>query len=268
MIHQSAVVSPNAKIGNNVAIGPFCFIGDKVEIGDGVIIHSHVVITGKTKIGSNCQIFPFASIGHNTQDLKYKGEESSIEIGHSNSIREYVTIHPGTEGGGMITKIGNNNLLMVGVHIAHDCIIGNNVIFANLVTVAGHVVVGDHVVIGGLSAVHQFARIGDQAMIGGCCGIERDIAPFASVSSERGGINGINILGLKRRGVAKDDILALQQVFKLLFFSDRVLDDAISEANKNYGSNRFVKQLLDFISTKSKRSLTMRSRQIRDTNNT
>ncbi|NDB83596.1 MAG: acyl-ACP--UDP-N-acetylglucosamine O-acyltransferase [Alphaproteobacteria bacterium] len=257
MIHESAVISKEAIIGNNVEIGPFCFIGPGVEVGDGSIIHSHVVITGKTKIGSNNQIFPFASIGHQTQDLKFKGEESYIEIGDNNSIREYVTIHPGTIGGGLATKIGSNCLLMIGVHIAHDCLVGNNVIFANLATLAGHVIVEDHVVIGGLSAIHQHVRIGSHAMIGGCSGVERDVAPFATVSSERAYVAGMNLLGLKRRGFASDDILLLQKAFNKVFFENLTLDNAIEEVRSNYGNNMLVKQFLDFISEKSRRSLTM-----------
>ncbi|MDX1917501.1 MAG: acyl-ACP--UDP-N-acetylglucosamine O-acyltransferase [Rickettsiaceae bacterium] len=260
MIHETAIISKGAVIGNNVQIGPFCLIGPEVKIGDNCIIHSHVVITGKTNIGKNNEIFPFACIGHKTQDLKFKNEESFIEIGDNNSIREYVTIHPGTIGGGLVTKLGSFGLYMIGVHIAHDCIVGNNIIFANLVTLGGHVQVEDYVVIGGLSAVHQHVRIGAQAMIGGCTGVERDVAPFAVVTSERAYIAGMNLLGLKRRGFAQDEILSLQTAFNTLFFEDYPLDEAVEIIRQKQNSNPLIQQLLEFVSLRSKRSLTIGSK--------
>ncbi|MDX1923748.1 MAG: acyl-ACP--UDP-N-acetylglucosamine O-acyltransferase [Rickettsiaceae bacterium] len=261
MIHQSSFIASGAQIGKNVQVGPFCVIGKNVIIGDNTILHSHVVIEGRTSIGKNCEIFPFASIGHKPQDLKYEGEESVVEIGDNNSIREYVTIQPGTKSGRMKTSVGNNCLLMLGTHIAHDCEVGNNVIFANLATLAGHVTIGDNVVMGGLSAVHQFVRIGQHAMIGGCCGVERDVAPFATVSSERAGISGMNLLGLKRRGFNQDAILDLQKAFNIIFFEDKKLDDAIKEAREKHSSNKLAMELINFISKESKRSLTMKNKR-------
>jgi len=256
-IHQSSVVSEKAIIGKNVKIGPFCFIGPNVTLNDNTILHSHVVIEGKTSIGKNSTIFPFASIGHIPQDLKYKGEESTVEIGENNIIREYVTIQPGTTAGRMNTILGDNCLLMAGTHIAHDCIIGNNIIFANLATLAGHVTIDDYVVIGGLSAVHQFVRIGESAMIGGCTAVERDVVPFATVTSERGSIEGVNLLGLKRRGFDKNNILDLQKAFKKIFFENNGdMNNAIDSVREEFMGNNLVDQLLDFMSSETKRSFT------------
>ena len=176
-IHPTAIVEEGAKLGTGVRIGPYCTIGPDVELGEGVALVSHVVLAGRTRIGPNTRIYPFASIGHPPQDLKYKGEASSLEIGSNNIIREYVTMSPGTEGGGMVTRVANNCLFMVGAHVAHDCQIGHHVIMANNATLAGHVDVGDYAILGGLAAVHQFVRIGRHAMIGGMSGVEHDIIP-------------------------------------------------------------------------------------------
>lgn len=256
-IHSSSVISEKAKIGKNVKIGPFCLVGPDVILADGVTLHSHVVIEGRTSIGKNTVVFPFASIGHVPQDLKYNNEESTTEIGENNLIREYVTIQPGTTGGRMKTVIGNNCLLMAGTHIAHDCLVGNNVIFANLATLAGHVIIEDYVVMGGLSAVHQYVRIGESAMIGGCTPVIRDVAPFAAVTSERSGIEGMNLLGLKRRGFDKEDILNLQKAFKKIFFeNDGDMKQAIVSVTEGFSGNILVKQLLDFMNAETSRSFT------------
>ncbi|MDX2050125.1 MAG: acyl-ACP--UDP-N-acetylglucosamine O-acyltransferase [Rickettsiaceae bacterium] len=259
MIHPFSIVSKKAKIGVNVTIGPFCTIGDEVEIGDNVTLKSHISIDGVTKIGEGCTVFPFVSISM-PQDLKYKGERSEVVIGKNNVIREYVTIQHGTEAGGMVTQIGDNCLLMVGVHIAHDCKIGNNVIFANLATLAGHVEVGDFVVFGGLSAAHQFVRIGDHAMIGGCSAVERDVAPFATVTSERAGVSGINFVGLKRRGLDRQEITSLQKAFQIIFFEDSPLSESVEKVKRQFKHNPHIDQLIKFITSDSKRSLTMRAK--------
>lgn len=256
-IHPSSVIEKGAVIGKNVKIGPFCLIGGNVVLGDNVQLHSHICVEGRTKIGENTRVFPFASIGHVPQDLKYKGEESTVQIGKNNTIREYVTIQPGTEGGAMTTIVGDNNLLMAGVHIAHDCIIGNNCIFANLATLAGHVVVGDYTVIGGLAAIHQNVRIGQSAMIGGLSPVARDVAPFATINAERASVEGMNILGLKRRGYDKEDIITLQKAFKKIFFDNEGnITEAIEFANNEHGANPLVRQLIDFLKTESLRSFT------------
>ena len=199
-IHPTAIVEPGARLGEGVVIGPYCCVGGKVELGDGVRLHSHVVVAGKTTIGPNTQIYPFASIGHPPQDLKYKGEESELVIGANNVIREHATMNPGTAGGGLITRIGDNCLFMVGAHVAHDCDIASNVILANNATLAGHVAVDEFAILGGLSAIHQFCRIGRHAMIGGMSGVENDVIPYGSVTGNRARLEGLNIVGLRRRG--------------------------------------------------------------------
>ncbi len=216
-IHPTAIINQGAMIGENVLIGPFCVIGSNVTLDDGVQLISHVCVDGLTHIGRNSVVYPFASIGHNPQDLKYNGEPSTVTIGVKTIIREYVTIQPGTQGGGMKTVVGDGCLLMVGVHVAHDCIVGNDVIMANYATLAGHVVVDDHVIIGGLSAVKQFVRIGAYAMIGGMSGVEKDVVPYALVMGERANLHGVNILGMKRNGFSNAAIQQVQHIYQHIF---------------------------------------------------
>jgi len=198
MIHSTSIIDKNAKISSNVKIGPYSVIGPNVEISENVEIHSHVNISGNTKIGSETKIYPFASIGTDPQDLKFKGEKNNLIIGKKNTIREYVTINPGTRDGGGITKIGNNCLLMISSHIAHDCIVGNNVVIANNVPLGGHVIIEDGVIIGGNSAVQQFTRIGRLAMIGGMTGVLKDVIPFGLSFGNRNYLKGLNLIGLRR----------------------------------------------------------------------
>ncbi len=256
MIHPSAIISPKAKIDNDVIIGPFCTIGDNVIIKSGTLIRSHVVIDGKTEIGRNNIIYPFTTIGLYPQDLKFNKEDSQVIIGDNNTIRENVTIHLGTKDGGMITKIGSHNLLMVGVHIAHDCLIGDHNIFANNATLAGHVVVGNRVVIGGLSAIHQFVRIGNGAMIGGMSGVESDVIPYSSTKGERASLAGINIRGLKRNNFVHSDIQALNNFYKLIFEESdkRPFLDRVFEIAKLFPNNNLVHEIIEFLKEKSDRS--------------
>lgn len=253
-IHPTSVISNKAHIGKNVEIGPYSVIGDEVEIGDDSIIKSHVVIDGDTKIGKNNVIFPFTSIGLPPQDLKFKGEKSKVVIGDNNKIREHVTIHLGTKDGTMITKVGSGCLLMVGAHIAHDCVVGNNVVLANNATLAGHVEVGDDVVIGGLSAIHQFVRIGKNAMIGGMSGVEHDVIPYGLVAGERASLVGLNIVGMKRHNISREEIHALRNFFKKLF-SEKSGSFAlrIDELAKSF-SNNTVKDVIGFVKSESSRS--------------
>ncbi|MDR1332906.1 MAG: acyl-ACP--UDP-N-acetylglucosamine O-acyltransferase, partial [Holosporales bacterium] len=217
-IHETAIVGEGAVIGEGAYVGPYCCVGDRVVLGDGVKLESHVVITGLTAIGPNSSVYPFASLGQPPQDLKYKGEESRLEIGKNTVIREYVTANTGTEGGGMVTRIGDGCLIMAYCHIAHDCLVGNDVIMANGVNLSGHVAVGDNAVIGGMSAVKQFIRIGKHAMIGGATGIDRDVIPFGLVRSGRSTtLHGLNIVGLKRRGFAADTIREMMSAYKDMF---------------------------------------------------
>jgi UDP-N-acetylglucosamine acyltransferase len=199
-IHSTAIVSSKATIGKDVQIGPFCVIGADVVLGDGVVLRSHVVVEGRTRVGPGTEIFPFASIGHCPQDLKYAGEPSELVIGANNTIREYVTMNPGTTGGGMVTTVGDGGLFMVGVHVAHDCRIGDRVIMANNATLAGHVIIEDDAIIGGLAAVHQYVRIGRRAMVGGMSGVEHDVIPFGLVMGDRATLNGLNVIGRRPVG--------------------------------------------------------------------
>jgi UDP-N-acetylglucosamine acyltransferase len=235
MIHKTAIVDPKAKISANVNIGPYSIIGPNVEIGEDTDINSHVSIAGYTKIGKKNKIYPFASIGNNPQDLKYKGEKSSLEIGNGNTIREYVSINPGTDGGGGLTKIGNNCLFMVSSHVAHDCVIGDNVVAVNNVAIGGHVQIDDNAIIGGNSAVHQFIRIGKFAMIGGMCAVIRDVIPYGLVHGNRSVLQGINLIGLRRNNISNQDITLLSNAYKEIFKSENLSENLkdLSEDFKN-----------------------------------
>ena len=255
-IHPGAVIDSKARIGQDVEIGPFCVIGPDVEIGDRTRLRSHVVIDGFTTIGPDCDVYPFVSLGMPPQDLKYSGEPSTLEIGARNRIRENVTMNPGTRGGGMKTTIGNDNLFMVGVHIAHDCRVGNHVVMANNATLAGHVMIGDHAVLGGLCAIHQFVRIGPHAMIGGMSGVENDVIPFGLVMGERAALSGLNLVGLERRGFERPVINGLRQAFKAVFNADHdTFADRLEQAEHEYTENMLVQDVIAFIREKSSRGL-------------
>lgn len=252
-IHPSSIIESGAKLGSGVKIGPFCCVGKNVTLEDGVELISHVSISGNTKIGEKTKVFPFAAIGHQPQDLKYKGEESSTIIGAHNSIREYVTIHPGTAGDKMETIVGNHCLLMVGSHIAHDCVVKDHVVMANNATLAGHVTVGNYAIIGGLAAIKQFVRIGDHAIIGGMAGVEHDVIPFGMVIGERGWLNGLNLVGLKRRGFERDTIQKLQDIYLSLFMSsDGTLNDRLQAMHEKYQNDHDVSIVLEFLNGTSK----------------
>ena len=250
-IHKSSIISKETKLGSNVKIGPYCMLGPNVQVGNNVKIYSHVNLDGYTIIGSDTQIFPFASIGTVPQDLKYKGEKSKLLIGSNNIIREYVTMNPGTKGGGLITKIGNNCLFMIGSHVAHDCFIGNNVIMANNATLAGHVCIDDFAILGGLSAVHQFVRIGKHAMVGGMSGVENDVIPYGSVMGDRAFLSGLNIVGLKRRGFSRNEIQDLRTVFRLIFSIEGTISERLKDAGKMYKKNKVVMEIVNFIKLKN-----------------
>ncbi|MCR6632099.1 MAG: acyl-ACP--UDP-N-acetylglucosamine O-acyltransferase [Magnetospirillum sp.] len=254
-IHPTALVDSKARVADTATIGPFCVVGPDVELADRVELLSHVVVAGITSIGEGTRIFPFASIGHQPQDLKYKGEPSSLTIGRNCQIREHVTMNPGTEGGGMVTKVGDNCLFMASAHVAHDCILGNNVIMANNATLAGHVVVGDFAFLGGLSAVHQFVRIGKHAMIGGMSGVEADVIPFGIVIGNRAHLNGLNIVGLKRRGFSREDIHTLRNAYRLLFAPEGTLQERVEDVAEQYKANAAVMEVVEFIRADSSRQL-------------
>jgi UDP-N-acetylglucosamine acyltransferase len=254
MIHQSSVIDPKAKILKNVKIGPFCYVGPNVELGESVELISNVHIEGNTKIGNKTKIFPFASIGTEPQDLKYNNEMNSIIIGDNNIIREYVTINPGTKGGGLKTIIGNDCLFMISSHIAHDCKIGNNVIIANNVPLGGHVTIEDSVVIGGNSAVQQFTRIGRLAMIGGMTGVLKDVIPFGLSIGNRNYLQGLNLIGLRRKKYENQKILGLDKAYKEIF-SSKNLHENLSKINGEYKDNELVNEVIAFIEKDKKRPI-------------
>ena len=254
-IHPTAIIDPAARIADDVVVGPYCVIGEHVALAAGVILKSHVVIDGRTTIGERTRIFPFASIGFETQDLKYAGEPSSLEIGHDNTIREHVTINPGTTGGGMVTRVGNHCLLMVGAHVAHDCQVGDHVILVNNATLGGHVVIDDYAILGGLSAVHQFVRIGRHAMIGGMSGVERDVIPYGQVMGDRARLNGLNIIGMQRRGFSRDDIQVLRSAYACLFGDNGTLSERVDEVATKFGGVGPVDDLVAFIRADSSRAI-------------
>lgn len=251
-IHDTALLEPGAEIGKNVEIGPYCIVGPHVRLGDGVRLRAHVVLDGRTTIGAGTQIFPFASIGTPPQDLKYHGEPSRLVVGKNVTIREHVTMNTGTESGGMETLVGDDGLFMVGVHVAHDCVIGDHVIMANNATLGGHVRVGDHAVIGGLAAVHQFVRIGEGAMIGGMSGVENDVIPFGRVKGERAFLAGLNLVGLERRGFTKDEVKTLQRAFTRLFAADGTMDERIAALAMDFAEDMAVMDLVAFAREKTR----------------
>ncbi len=258
-IHPTAVVADGAKIASDAEIGPFCCVGPDVEIGAGVVLISHVVVDGLTSIGAGTKVFPFASLGQQPQDLKFRGEKSRLVIGARNAIREYVTMNPGTEGGGMLTEVGDSCLFMVGAHVAHDCRVGSHVILANNATLGGHVVVGDYAIIGGLAAVHQFVRIGPHAMIGGLSGVENDIIPYGSAMGERARLSGLNLVGLKRRGFSKDEIHNLRAAYRLLFASEGTLSERVDDVASMFEESGGVSDIVEFMRAESPRGLTQPS---------
>ena len=254
MIHNSSVVDKKAKIQRNVKIGPFCFVGPDVELQEGVELISNVHIEGNTKIGRGTKVFPFASIGTIPQDLKYNGESNSVVIGENNLIREYVTINPGTKGGGGKTIIGNNCLFMISSHIAHDCKVGNNVVIANNVPLGGHVTLEDSVVIGGNSAVQQFTRIGRLAMIGGMTGVLKDVIPFGLSFGNRNYLQGLNLIGLRRKKYENKKILELDSAYKKIFSSEK-LHENLEKINGEFKDNDLIKEVIDFIAKDKKRPI-------------
>ena len=254
MIHKSSIIHQDAKVSANAEIGPYVVIGPNVKIGENVIIHSHASVSGDTSIGEGSKIFPFASIGNDPQDLKYKGEKTKLIIGKNNTIREYVTINPGTDGGGGTTIIGNNCLFMISSHIAHDCKIGNNVIIANNVPIGGHGIIEDDVIIGGNAAVHQFTRIGKMAMIGGMTGVTTDVIPYGLSIGNRNYLEGINLIGLRRKNISNKDILELTSAYKEIFKTSKFREN-LNKLNGEFKSNKLVNDIIEFINRDKKRPI-------------
>lgn len=257
-IHPTAVIHEGAAVGAGCRIGPYSVIGGAVTLGAGVVLHSHVVVEGRTTIGEGTVVFPFASLGHQPQDLKYAGEPVELVIGARNTVREHVTMNPGTAGGGGITRVGDGCLFMMATHVAHDCTIGDGVIMANNATLAGHVEIGDQSILGGLSAVHQFVRIGRGAMIGGLAGVVADVIPYGSVIGERAHLAGLNLVGLKRRNAGRDAIHGLRAAFAEMFEGgEGTLQDRARGAGERHAGNPLVGEVVDFIVGGSSRSFTV-----------
>ncbi len=256
-IHPTAIVEDGAEIGADVEIGPYSVIGNQVKLGDYVRLHSHVAVAGNTTVGEGTEIFPFASIGHIPQDKKFSGEETRLEIGSKNVIREHVTMNPGTGDGGGLTKVGSNGLFLTGSHVAHDCVVGDNVILVNNATLGGHCQVEDSVIVGGLAAVHQFVRLGAYSFVGGMTGVENDVIPFGMVTGNRAYLNGLNILGLKRNGFDREQIHNLRKGYRMLFSNEGTLKERLEDVEKMFAGDPCIERVAQFIRAESDRSLTV-----------
>lgn len=254
-IHATAVVAPGATIGEGVKIGPFCVVGEHVSLGEGVELISHVVVEGRTSVGARTRIFPFASIGHQPQDLKFKGEPSTLSIGSDCLIREGVTMNPGTEGGGMETTVGDRCAFLANSHVGHDCRVGNGVIFSNNVMLAGHCTVGDFAIIGGGAAVIQFARVGPHAFVGGMSGLEHDLIPYGMALGNRAYLSGLNIIGLQRRGFTRAQIHDLRRAYRLMFAAEGTLMERVEDVAQEFKDHPIVIEIVAFIRAGGRRSL-------------
>ena len=254
-IHPTSVVEDGAKIADGVEIGPFCIVGKDVSLGEGVVLASHVVVTGRTTIGARTRIFPFASVGHQPQDLKYKGEPSTLDVGSDCLIREGVTLNPGTEGGGMKTTIGNGCAFLANSHVGHDCHVGNNVIFSNNVMLAGHCEVGDFAILGGGAAVIQFARVGPHSFLGGMSGLEQDLIPYGMALGNRAYLSGLNIVGLQRRGFSRNEIHDLRRAYRLMFAAEGTLLERVADVAEEFKDHSIVMEIVAFIRAGGKRSM-------------
>ena len=254
-IHATAIVESGATLGDHVTIGPYSIVGADVALGNDVVLHSHVVVAGNSDIGAGTQVYPFASLGNPPQDLKYQGERSQLLIGANNTIREHVTMHPGTAGGRLVTRIGDDCLFMVATHVAHDCDIGDHVIMANNATLGGHVKVGDYAIIGGLAAVHQFVRIGAHAIIGGMSGVEQDVIPYGSAMGDRARLRGLNLVGLQRRQFSRDDIHVLRTAYRLLFAQEGTMGERIDVVVELYSDNHAVMEIVGFMRADTSRNV-------------
>ena len=255
MIHPTAIVEDGARLGAEVRIGPYCVIGREVSLADGVELLSHVAVAGRTSIGPRTRVFPFASIGHQPQDLKYKGEPSTLAIGADCIIREGVTINPGTEGGGLSTTVGDRCAFLANSHVGHDCHVGNNVIFSNNVMLAGHCTVGDYAIIGGGAAVIQFARVGPHSFLGGMSGLENDLIPYGMALGNRAHLSGLNIVGLQRRGFSRSDIQDMRRAYRLLFADEGTLKERVEDVANEFTEHPIVLEIVGFIRAGGKRAI-------------
>jgi UDP-N-acetylglucosamine acyltransferase len=254
-IHPTAIVAPGAQIGHGVEIGPWCHVGPDVQIGNGARLISHVVVDGDTVLGDGVVLYPFCTVGLAPQDLKYRGEPTRCEIGARTQVREHCTIHRGTVTGAGVTRIGADCLLMAVVHVAHDCEIGDGVVIANNVVMGGHVTIGANAVVGGAAAIHQFVRIGRGAMVGGVSGVEADVIPFGSVIGNRARLAGLNVVGLRRRGVDRAQLMMLRAAVRQLFWGTGVFADRLHAVRETYGDDPLAAEVVEFASVPSKRGL-------------
>jgi UDP-N-acetylglucosamine acyltransferase len=248
-VHPMALVDPAAKLGEGVTVGPFCMVGPDVSLGDGVHLISHVAVAGRTTIGARTRVFPFASLGHEPQDLKYKGEPSTLVIGADCVIREGVTMNPGTAGGAMTTVVGDRCVFLANAHVAHDCKVGDGVVVSNNVLLAGHCTIGDYVIMGGGSGAHQFVRIGHHAFIGAMSGVGDDVIPYGmAITPDRAArLSGLNIIGLKRRGFSRDEIHELRRAYRLLFANEGTLKERVEDVALEFEQHPHIHEILDFI---------------------
>ncbi|MGH7831556.1 MAG: acyl-ACP--UDP-N-acetylglucosamine O-acyltransferase [Candidatus Binatia bacterium] len=246
-VHPTAIVEAGAELDRDVEVGPYCVIGPKVKIGKGTRIKSHAVVEGNTILGEGNRIFQFATVGSVPQDLKYRGEDSQLVIGHHNTVREFASLNPGTTGGGMITRVGDDNLFMMYCHIAHDCIIGSHNIIANGATLGGHVVVEDYVIVGGLVGIHQFVRVGTGAILGAGSMVSKDVAPYCNATGDRARLRGLNLEGLRRRGLTKEQIENLKKAYRVIFQSGLRTEKALAKAKHEIPTSPEVQRLVGFI---------------------
>jgi UDP-N-acetylglucosamine acyltransferase len=259
-IHPTAIVAPGARIGPDARIGPYCVIGEHVEIGEGCELVSHVVIDGHTTLGPRCRLHPFVVLGHPPQDLRYAGEPSRLTVGHDCVLREHVTMHTGTPKGGLHTRVGHHGFFMVNAHVAHDCVVGDHVTLVNNVMLAGHAEIGDHVIMGGGAAVHQFLRVGQGAFIGGLAAVEHDVIPYGMALGNRAYLGGLNLVGLKRRGVSRSDLHAIRAAYRGLFEAEGTLADNLDRVAAEFSDQPQVAEIVAFLRAGGRRSvLTPRS---------
>ena len=261
-IHPTAIVDPKAKLGEGVTVGPFCTVGPDAELGSGVTLISHVVIEGHTRVGDDCVIHPFAVLGSAPQSTGHQGEPTRLTIGARNVIREQVTMHCGTASGREITTVGSDGFFMVGVHIGHDCVVGDKVVMANNATLGGHVVMEDYVIMGGLSAAHQNIRIGRHAFVGGMAGVNHDVIPFGNVWGNHAHLEGLNLVGLKRRGFSRPAINTLRAAYRMLFAEEGTFQERLEDTAEAYAASLEVMEIVDFIRADSSRPLTTPAREV------
>lgn len=254
-IHPMAVVEPGARLGSGVTVGPFCTVGPDVTLADGVTLMSHVAVAGRTTIGARTRVFPFASLGHEPQDLKFRGEASTLDIGPDCVVREGVTMNPGTASGGLATRIGHHGVFLANSHVAHDCQVGDHVVFSNNVMLAGHCQVGDHVIMGGGAAVHQFVRVGRNAFVGGLAGVEHDVIPYGMALGNRAYLAGLNVIGLKRHGFSREQIHELRHAYRALFAPEGTLKERLDGVAARFGAEAAAGEIVAFIRNGGERAV-------------